>query len=211
MDVGSELIMNFLIEKVLIPMLILVCIAFALYNPMQLDPLIRIIGTIAVIFLLLFLVGIIHRQNTRLNAANVPDKLTSERQPTDSGRHNSPNLGVPTHQTPPTQTRIGTIDIKRIEDLYKTHTNVQADLLTRHYVGQKITLSGIVREVSKYIDGQLKVFLTPDNADSLSILRFNEIWNSHLYTLERQAHISVIGTIYSVDRSGVNLEDCEIV
>jgi hypothetical protein len=206
--------MNVLIEKVLIPVLILLCIALALYNPMQLEPETRIIGTVLTILLLMALAFFLNRQNTYKSASthpnmthNIPSEpsmyeaQTATKLPANEGR-----IGQPS-----TKSEGEHIDINYIVALYTTHTAAQADMLAEHYLGRRILLSGTVLEVKKYSHREMSVLLSADGVNTASILRFGEKWNSRLYTLRREERLSVAGTVYTANGSGVDLKDCEIL
>jgi hypothetical protein len=181
--------MSTVIEKVIIPLLILICVGILIYNPMQFDLLLRFIAGGVVIVLLVLLAFWLNRQNQK------------------SSQNASPYLNPP---TPPT--RVDT-DISSILRLFHTHAAVQMTNLLNPYNDKLVKFSGTVVNVLPpgRWDKQMLIYLTPDGSTSFSRVTFRKEWNSYFHTIEKGINIIVAAKIDSVDSTGVNFKDASII
>jgi len=194
------------IEKVLIPLSILGWIAVVFYNPMQFDLPLRLGAGGGVSMLLLSLAAWLHRQNQRSNRQSKWSVLNAA--PVSEGNS---TLSPQVWQHVSVDLDNVDVDVNYIHRLFHTHTDVQARQLVKPYLGKRMSVSGTIMDVLPPLDdGGGRIHLQPDGSTSLSSLRFDKEWSGHLHTLHKGARLNVVGRIYNIDRSGVDLENCQI-
>jgi hypothetical protein len=92
--------------------------------------------------------------------------------------------------------------------LYISHTKLQAAEIIRKYYGDKLTITGIVNNVTP--THSKKIMLALDIKDKITFCIFSKV-TERLKHLNKGDKITVSGTVSSIDSLGVAISDCELL
>jgi hypothetical protein len=197
--------MSTVIEKVIIPLLILTCIAISIYNPMQFDLSLRFLAGTFVIGLLVLLAFWLNRQNRQ------PLQVTS---PLLSSLNNVNPLRPEASSSDVSPTSLARVngDITPILKLYGSHTISQMNNLLTPYKGRSVQFSGVVVDVyPPDSNNKVRIFLTPEGSTSFSSLKFSKEWNSYFHAIQKGVKLTVAAEIDDIDAHGVHFKNCSII
>ena len=104
--------------------------------------------------------------------------------------------------------RIDDIDLKALMALYSTHTTVDADQIVKGSRGKRVAVEGLVYDSRPMIGKSVFVFIDTTDGIHIALIFESKDTVSHL---RKKQFIKATGHISDVDRSGVTLENAELL
>jgi hypothetical protein len=189
------------IEKVIIPILILIGIAVSIYNPMNFEFVSRIVFGSAVVGLLTLLAFWLNRQGQYALRVgpSVPPSLGA------ANRAVVPPLDAPLVPPAPAETDIGPILVG-----LGSHTTAQMQARLAPYRGKRISFSGVVIDVRPQKSGS-QVQFRADKSSGSCFLSFGKEWDGYLNILAKKARLKVSGIFDDIGSYGIRFKDCAII
>lgn len=112
-------------------------------------------------------------------------------------------------ETPPAERFFVSANAQTLMAFYDGRTSIQADLLTKPYLGKWIFIQD---KVSNTGSRSSFVFVSVYKGDAKTIsLVFDKSWEDRISILMAGDSFKALGRIASVDAMGMRLEDCELV
>jgi putative nucleotidyltransferase with HDIG domain len=178
--------MTTVIEKVVLPILLLVLGALIVTNPMHLGMQPRIVAGVAFGGAAIGAALLLHRKGKQAAAGH----LQSER------------VVLPPEVT-----------VERILAPFDLHTSIQAAELTKHYEGKWLRFFGHLRDITPLPNGDTMMLFDGDEHCGPNDLAatFDGKWSPELTTLPLHQGVTLLGKIERVRSTGVTLADCELV
>jgi hypothetical protein len=103
----------------------------------------------------------------------------------------------------------GGVSATDLLEMFKDKTTVQAQALIGSYTRKWIYVTGLVKEVQRYRDGEVSVALTEGN--TFVAARFIGEGAEMAVHLTKETKISIVGRIMSVENNIVVLRECEFI
>lgn len=98
-----------------------------------------------------------------------------------------------------------------IWEMFAGLTDLQADSVVKPFRGQWITVTVPVSNVGALTSDKLQVSWHGENFKSVAFLFSDRAWTDRLRMLRKGDLITVRGRIYTIERSGLVLTNCELV
>jgi hypothetical protein len=104
------------------------------------------------------------------------------------------------------------VSIKDLLNLYREHTQVQAERLVEPYIGGWMRVKGVVNDVVRQdlVEGHY-VAIRVEETDEAVLAEFPESAQEQLPRLLRGDSLEVVGRISKITSGWIGLEDCEFV
>lgn len=178
------------LERFVLPVLAAIVVIVAITNPVGLEPMQRVIGTVILLLLAGIAAYLVHRHN--------------QRKPAQAVRRTKPPDSTPGRNYVDVEPRF-------LLGFFKSHTAIQANQMVAGYVGSWMRLSGSLDNVMKNGPTRWQLTFRTFGREPVFMYFTDKRWSPRLATLRRGDKIVVDGRIREVDSVSVHLEDCEFV
>jgi len=169
------------LEKIILPLCVVIVGFLVFTNPMGFDWAQRITGSFAIIFAAYFVAYSLHRAENVTPAPAEAAKVTVAPE----------------------------VTVKYLTGIYTANTSIQADKLIAAYIGKWLKLSVKVSDTLSRGEGGAAILSASDGVGLA--LTFTSKWRDPLVALPPGSEVTIIGRIDKVTSNVVLLDHCELI